>query len=399
MKVSTGDPRLNFDEIILCERYSDGFLGAALDDKLVKIKNRRYVSECIQRAKQSRYKRKALELYALFDTVHLRHFHPDILLPSLEREGHITIDCRHARRAIDFFEGIQKDTKNALERHRQLLREIYYLKPLIVEEALKSPQHDWEALRKQLGAPPRRFYSAAFELVGASFFPVGWDMEWEVEHFYKKVLCGTENIIFGKLLDMVDSNKSEDSSDIGFFPIWALAVGDSYLAVLEESSRRGCPVAWGFAPKGHLSKIAEPQTSVSELGRAFRIVRCALREEGLRFPVIECFADAHRLRNDRRIKDFREVLAEFVLQIAKGESIAASKIRRDVQRANMALASAGQCRKLGDLVTCLSLPASIAESLLACRVSGLILSAVGLATITYSKIQERRHRWILFGQG
>ena len=239
-----------------------------------------------------------------------------------------------------------------------------------------------------------------FELVvGASFFPVGWDMSWEKKHFFEKVIQGPEGDVLAKLLNMRRDREKRYEHDIDFFRTMSLALGDSYLNVLEESVRRGCPIASGLSPVGGGGPVAGLERSSAAVGKAFHIIRCVLREDALCFPSVKCFADADRLRGDTRFKDFRENLGEFATQIARGDAAAVAKAQKEVRKASVALSSIGQSRKLGRLVTYLSVPTGVIGSLMGSGpLAGILLSVVGAATEAYNYVQEKRYGWIMLGQ-
>lgn len=123
---------MRFDEIILFERYTEGFLGAAMAENLVKFKKRRYIGEAVEKARRSNYKQRALEMYTLFDKVHLRNAHPDISFPSLQHAGYITVDCRHMLHLIELTRDMAGGPDKVLEKHGKWLKDIYYVKPLIM---------------------------------------------------------------------------------------------------------------------------------------------------------------------------------------------------------------------------------------------------------------------------
>jgi hypothetical protein len=387
----------HFDEIILTGSYAEGFLGAALSEGLVLITEEESTSELIMRAKKSQYKRRALELYLLFEKVHLRNFHPDILFPSLHEEGRITTDARHSMQAIKFFRAFNKEPIKAMNRYREFLSDIYYLKPLLLEEILKVQEHEpWKNLRLKLKISQEEMLAALFDLT------LGWYIPFrEVED--KELMLSsfgsqTKASIVLDLVEIASQPKKERLYDLSFAPTYLLAHGNSLINVLDESASLGCPVAWGSNPRSKPRSVRDVETTVDKVQKVFHLVRCAFREENLVFPVVESFSDVDRLRRDTRLRDFQEALSYFITELGKGDIKTAAKIREDVCKANAALASIKQCRKIGEIVTFFSLPVVLVDELVTGGILGLIVALLGSATIAYSKFREQRQGWVLFGQ-
>jgi hypothetical protein len=110
------------------------------------------------------------------------------------------------------------------------------------------------------------------------------------------------------------------------------------------------------------------------------------------FPVIDSLSDVLRLRNDRRIVDFRENLRHWADALLRSDSSEEEKIRREIRKSNKALHSLTRWKKAGTLITYLALPLSIVPHL------GLPLTIMGAAFQLYVDAVEWRNRWLMIGR-
>ena len=103
------------------------------------------------------------------------------------------------------------------------------------------------------------------------------------------------------------------------------------------------------------------------------------------------------LRENKRIRNFRETLHFWANEMKKSDPSYEKKIRRDIRKANKELKRIGSYRKIGRWVTYLSLPVTVA-SLLSGIPAGLILTPIGFSTYIASDLLERKYKWMLMGR-
>jgi hypothetical protein len=138
--------------------------------------------------------------------------------------------------------------------------------------------------------------------------------------------------------------------------------------------------------------------SAADAERLFAVLRCSFKAEDLIFPEVNTFRDVFRLRRDKRFADFRETLVAFYDELSKGEKHGVEKIKREVRKANKALKSIGRNRRIGNIVTVVSIPTYVIDMLISEGILGLTFSVIGVGTMVHSTIQKKRHRWVLLGQ-
>jgi len=112
-------------------------------------------------------------------------------------------------------------------------------------------------------------------------------------------------------------------------------------------------------------------------------------------PVVNSIKDVLRLREDRKIKDFRNKIFEWTMILKEGETNL-SKIKREIIETNKKLKTIGKCERVSTWITFLSLPANIALTLSGLPIS-IVTSIVSFDVACASKLLNKDYNWYLFG--
>lgn len=182
-----------------------------------------------------------------------------------------------------------------------------------------------------------------------------------------------------------------------------VAVGYCVLLLHSTYSALRCSADLGipafFVPTTHV----EPTPALVELRppenrEYWRAYQIFLSEAEL-VPVVRRMKDVLKLREDKRLEDFRNRVYEWSMAIRSGDRSAEQRIRKEIARANQALKSLGVCRRAGRMVAYLGLPVAITEGLFGMPPQvGLSISAAGLAIELGAKQIEWSKRWMLVGR-
>jgi hypothetical protein len=114
-------------------------------------------------------------------------------------------------------------------------------------------------------------------------------------------------------------------------------------------------------------------------------------------PKVRTIDDVIRLRDHKRIVDFREALNNWSLEIIKGDVKAEERMRNEIRKGNEELKKIGEYQKIGKWATYISLPLSVAGAYFGTNL-GVTLIPISLGVRIYSDWQERNYKWLLFGR-
>lgn len=161
------------------------------------------------------------------------------------------------------------------------------------------------------------------------------------------------------------------------------------------SNELGVPIAVLTQPRGYTKASVEPRkpTQIDSLYQAFQI----FLEEIEFVPRLTKIDDVLRLRGDKRIKNFRETLYQWSLILREGNIAAERRIRHDIREANKGLKQLGEWEKVGQWVTYISLPLSVASVFIGMPL-GLVLTPISLTSRVYTDLQKRKYRWLMIGR-
>ena len=127
--------------------------------------------------------------------------------------------------------------------------------------------------------------------------------------------------------------------------------------------------------------------------RAYRIYL----EEAEVLPRVRSLADVVRLQADPRLRPWRETMHQWWLSLRSGDQNAEHNLRAEITKANRDLRKLDHWRKIGGIVTYVSLPIAVASALTGFP-GGLVMAPLGVGMRVYSEVQQRRHRWLMLGR-
>ncbi len=120
-------------------------------------------------------------------------------------------------------------------------------------------------------------------------------------------------------------------------------------------------------------------------------------EEDITFPFPKTLKDAINLSKDKRVKEFRNVLKYWVDALNNSNLEDLSSFRREINKAKVDLKKIKQMKKIGRIVSFISLPVSVASILLQLPL-GIILAPIGPAINIKSYFTEQKYKWLMFGK-
>jgi len=387
-------PPLN--QIVLAGEYLNGFLAAALRENLAKYDSQELDNAFITNCRKSNFSRKALELYLLFDEVHLSGWNFNFSIPSLIEEGRVKISTSkksalHKVKAL--YEQIRQDYKQAMIDNAPWFREIYYLKPLILDLLQQKPLlPSLQALAVDLNIGIRPLLNTLLHELCLDGFAYACKID---PHFPESA---SDFLAFfpKKLLESeVDYFSIRKKGILWTFQDYLFIQAQGLMDSLELGTKLSCPVALGKIRKGQSLKLYSHSELADNVGKVLKILRIAYRNKELVFPSVYQFKDVERIRAKRGFKDFREVFLQFMRHLQLGEMEGAKKIEKELHKASRGLRSVGPTRRIGEWVTVLSLPAIALDVFLTGGIMGLTTTICGASIWAYGLIQEKRCRWIL----
>jgi hypothetical protein len=183
--------------------------------------------------------------------------------------------------------------------------------------------------------------------------------------------------------------------------LMSLIFANEIQLIKELSSARGLGVATRHYTRMGRASFQNDfgfSTDPSRIPRTFGLVRSILNEEGHFFPEIENIAHALKLRNNPNLRAFREQFREFHVQLARGDNEAIQGVRREVKQAKRAIERIGKWNLGLRWLTYISLPASVAESLLSgLPIVGTSLAVMSVAGTVATAHASRKNQWVMFG--
>jgi len=114
-------------------------------------------------------------------------------------------------------------------------------------------------------------------------------------------------------------------------------------------------------------------------------------------PVISSIDDVLRLREDIRIKDFRENMFEWSNVLYSGDIKQEQKLRRELKKSNKEIKTIKSYQKIGGIITYASLPL-IAIDAITQIPAGILLSVLGAAVQFKGDNAHKKNKWLLFGR-
>lgn len=114
-------------------------------------------------------------------------------------------------------------------------------------------------------------------------------------------------------------------------------------------------------------------------------------------PVVSSIADVLRLREDRRIRDFRGKISQWAEALKTGEANLID-LKKELTDANRKIKTIGEWEKVSTWVTFFSLPVDVALALSGFGLPiSTMTSAISFGVASVSKLLKRNYNWYMFG--
>lgn len=148
--------------------------------------------------------------------------------------------------------------------------------------------------------------------------------------------------------------------------------------------------------KGQVGLINANDVSIpTDKDNAYSIYKIILDEINY-IPKLHSIEDVMRLKNDKRIADFRDVINEWSIAVNVGDVNQVLKLKKNIRLANSEFKKLANYRKVGGWVTYISLPFIIVDMLIGIPI-GTILTTIGGITQFQSDQLNKKHQWLLLG--
>jgi hypothetical protein len=150
------------------------------------------------------------------------------------------------------------------------------------------------------------------------------------------------------------------------------------------------------------SKLSIPNLSINKfnsvnISNDYIQVYKVILEEDITFPFPRTLNDAIKLSRDKRIEEFRNILNYWVTALNDNNLDDLSSLRLEIKKAKVDLTKIKQMKKIGKIVSYISLPVSVASIFLQLPL-GIILAPIGPAINLKNYFTEQKHKWLSFGK-
>lgn len=195
-----------------------------------------------------------------------------------------------------------------------------------------------------------------------------------------------------KIIEFFREAFRKDLEWIVFFMFWIFEDLFRVLDLLKKSAALSVPIAASTLSKHrnikHSLQAIKPLASVEQYYKVFEIIV----NEVEYFPRVDSLGEVLKLRNDKRIIDFRNNLRNWAIALRDGNATLEEKLRREISKSNQALCKLGSWKKAGAFITYTALPLSILPIL------GLPMTMISVAIQLYINSTEWRNRWLMVGR-
>jgi hypothetical protein len=116
------------------------------------------------------------------------------------------------------------------------------------------------------------------------------------------------------------------------------------------------------------------------------------------FPVVETIDDVLKLRDDKRIINWRGAIRDWSIELRAGNAEAEKNMRRSIRSAIRDLKRLGAVKNISGLMTVVSLPVAIYEAMAQLIGPGFAMTGLSIAIEGYSRSIEWKHKWLLLGR-
>jgi len=189
-------------------------------------------------------------------------------------------------------------------------------------------------------------------------------------------------------------NEYSDSFELEYQKVKYLNEYLSLKELLLFSSNQTIPIKLSLKLKNtNLKKLQyNPRDDLSEKYRIYQI----LLKEIQYMPRITCLEDVLRLREDKRITQFRDVVQYWTSLLKSADLNLEEKIRAEILKTNKELKKLGDYNKISGWATYISLP-FIAIDLMTGFPIGSMLTAISGFYTFKTDYWKKQNEWILFG--
>ncbi len=383
---------MRYGSVLLLDKYLSSFIGQASREGLLSPGSNKHLEK--QFRKSSTVREDCLALVVLFDHVLVPDYGGNFHIPIMEDAGLL-------RTLVP--ESVKRDTSPAAtrsegyRRRAEMLEQCAALRPLVLNWIGKKRATPFEReFMRPMGISRKELYDGMLAHALA---------------FYRRDRKGLRasplrDWMTSEAIALVDQELSNPSTpetaDEGIphfeYMFLLLALSTTLVRDYQTMSHDHEAVAASHELTGFCRHAGKEQIAPEEAARRFRLVYCAIEEEGLYLPKLGGIRDALSLRRDSSWSAFRTQLLLFIEHFAKGDRDAVAGLREEIRRASRALTRVGRLDRAIKWTTYASLPVGIAESLvLGAPIAGTAMSLFSAAGTAAADILQRRYDWVLFG--
>ncbi len=163
--------------------------------------------------------------------------------------------------------------------------------------------------------------------------------------------------------------------------------------LLDHSAKMRMPIASPLISKSpeRIALVNSHQSIADSSDNYYKVFQVVLDEIEY-FPKVNSIEDALRLREDKRIVDFRQNLQNWTYALQVNDFQLEKKLRTEVRKSNKALKIVSDLKRIGAIITYVSLPLSIVPFI------GLPIGVISVGAQLYGDIVEWQNRWLMVGK-
>jgi hypothetical protein len=342
-----------------------------------------------QSYKRNPHKTAALQMFLLFDSVHLLGADPGYDYSQLENTGLVfvtEIDDDHALLgSLDWC-----PAEKAYAR---------FLKPVVIDHLVKGPSASTDNdLLREHGLKPRQFYSDLFDYWMGDEPPDVPSPSLLKALRFLKVYSESGYERNSRLWEDLGVAPADAIDRIRF--VWAHRISSAVgqlMAILDASVERQGILLQNEFPMSELDALEYDLSSHKDALRSYRILRVSFEKLIHELPELKAIDDVLELK-DKRAKDIarlREVVATVELGLRAGEEKALQIAEHEVSQAAAELARGNKTSKVSKWATYLSLPVTFVEMYLSLPpVLGVTTGVVGTGATLFESLASSRNGWL-----
>lgn len=380
--------------VLLDAAYSQALIGEAMRTGYARFNVEMRPSEAnhlLERSAYWRYRQGALDLAALYDSVHLTSVMADVDTSVLEAEGLVRLRLNRAGAISDvpdygsippaWLQFVQASLMPEIT--RQVAKQSRFLAP-----DADVPRKTWL----------RSTYRSLVMSANAFDFPKLHQAVGQIVTQPMQIM--SENCPYREeLLELMSPYiRGYASQNPGRAVACAAVVLAAFTRTILDTWML-FTVSIGFdlplASRLDVGAVISADDSINHgdvLG-VYRLCQIEMHRLDLRVPVVESIPDVLRLREHPSVRRFRELLVEWTSALKdEGEARALSVIGRDLEKASHEFERLEKWKRLDNLMLWAELPVSLIP------IVGQLMSIVSVATELRIRHVERRHSWVAIGR-